>query len=136
MPPVNDTSFRRLGRAIQLVWIAGFLIGTVSHVLELVAGGVDTYGEFPSPLRVFWVSLTLIDPLAALLLLLKRRTGIALGLAIILTDIAVNWTVFLTMGGHSLFGVVAQSVFAVFLLATAVPLWRWMRVNQDSLEGS
>jgi len=133
---VNDTSFHRLGRAIQLVWIAGFLVGTVTHVLELVAGGFDTYGEFPPALRLFWVSLTLIDPLAALLLLLKRRTGIALGLAIILTDVAVNWTVFLTIGDHSLFGVVTQSVFAVFLLATAVPLWRWMRINRNPLEGA
>lgn len=133
---MNDTSFRRLGRAIQLVWIAGFLIGTVTHVLELVAGGVETYGDFPPTLRVFWVSLTLLDPLAALLLLLKRRAGIALGLAIILSDIAVNWAVFLTIGGHSLFGVVTQSVFAVFLLATAVPLWRWLRINQNPLEGA
>lgn len=133
---MNGTSFARLGGAIQLVWIAGFLIGTTTHVLDLVAGGVDTYGDAPPALRVFWISLTLLDPLAALLLLLKRPTGIALGLTIILSDIAVNWTVFLTISGISLFGVVTQSVFAVFLLATAVPLWRWMRINQHPREGA
>lgn len=86
----------RACRTIHVVWVAGSFIGTVSHVLELVAGGVQTYGEFPPALRMFWISLTLLDPLAALLLLLKRRTGIAPGLTIIHSDIAVNWTVFLT----------------------------------------
>lgn len=43
----------RLRRAIQIVWIAGFLIGTASHVLDLIAGGDDTYGELPTALRMF-----------------------------------------------------------------------------------
>ena len=132
----NRATFSRLGRIIQVGWIAGFLVGTITHVLDLADGGVDTYGEFPPALRVFWISLTLLDPLAALLVVLKRRAGIALGLAIIVSDIAVNWTVFFTIGGHSLFGVVTQSSFAVFLLSTAVPLWRWMSNGRPALPGS
>lgn len=116
----------RSGRAIQIVWIAGFVIGTLSHVLDLISGGFDTYAAFPLPLRLFWVSLTFLDPLTATLIALGRRSGVVLGLVIILTDIAVNWFVYLTIGGNPLFGVVNQSVFAVILVATAVPLWRWM----------
>ena len=116
----------RPGRAIQLVWIAGFLIGTTTHVIDLFAGGASTYEGFPPAVRVFWVSLTVLDPLAVTLLLLRRRAGVVLGLAVILVDIAVNWAVFATIGGLSVFGVVNQTAFAVFLAATASLLWRWM----------
>ena len=126
----------RVGRIVQLVWVAGFLIGTTTHLLDLIAGGVDTYGGFPAGLRVYWISLTVLDPLTVLLLLLRRRSGVVLGLAVILSDITVNWTVFLTIGGHALFGVVNQSLFAIFLLATAVLLWRWMRPDRVQHPGS
>ena len=120
------TASDRLRRTIQLVWIAGFLARATTHVAELVAGGADTYVEFPGPARAFWISLTALDPLTALLILLRRRSGIVLGLAVILSDIIVNWTILLTIGGHSLFGVVSQSLFAAFLLVTAPALWRWL----------
>lgn len=110
---------------ILVVWIVGFLIGTTTHVLDLVAGGLETYAEFPTALRLFWVSLTVIDPITAALLALRRRAGIVLALIVILADIAVNWTVFATVGGNPLFGVVNQTVFAAILLATAPILWRW-----------
>ena len=115
----------RLRTVILVVWIVGFLIGTTTHVLDLVAGGLETYAEFPTALRLFWVSLTVIDPITAALLALRRRAGIVLALIVILADIAVNWTVFATVGGNPLFGVVNQTVFAAILLATAPILWRW-----------
>ncbi|WP_454131442.1 hypothetical protein [Microbacterium lacticum] len=121
----------RVRMVVLVVWIAGFLIGTASHVLDLIAGGADTYGEFPPALRVFWFSLTVLDPLTVLLLLLRKRAGIILGLVVILADIAVNWTVFFTIGGNPLFGVVNQTLFAVFLLATAPALWRWFRAAEE-----
>jgi hypothetical protein len=117
----------RAGRVIQVIWILGFLIGTTTHVIDLVSGGLDTYAGFPTPLRAYWISLTLLDPVTVILVFRRRRAGVVLGLAVILSDIAVNWTVFLTIGGHPLFGVVNQTVFAIVLVATAVPLWRWMR---------
>ncbi|PJJ63686.1 hypothetical protein [Compostimonas suwonensis] len=121
----------RLRIVILVVWIAGFLIGMASHVLDLIAGGADTYAGFPPALRVFWLSLTVLDPLTVLLLLLRKRAGIILGLVVILADIAVNWTVYFSIGGNPLFGVVNQTVFAIFLLATAPALWRWFRSAQE-----
>lgn len=121
----------RVRLVILVVWIAGFLVGTASHVLDLIAGGADTYGGFPPALRAFWLSLTVLDPLTVLLLLLRKRASIVLGLVVILADIAVNWTVYFTIGGNPLFGVVNQTVFAIFLLATAPALWRWFRSAQE-----
>ncbi|MEZ3160987.1 hypothetical protein AB1K54_10645 [Microbacterium sp. BWT-B31] len=128
---MSPSTADRLRLVILVVWITGFLIGTASHVLDLIVGGADTYSEFPPTLRVFWLSLTVLDPLTLLLLLLRKRAGIALGLVVILADITVNWTVFFTIGGNPLFGVVNQTVFAIFLLATAPALWRWFRSAQE-----
>ena len=120
----------RFARVIQGVWIAGFVIGTTTHVFDLVIGGANTYEPFPTALRVFWVSLTLFDPLVVALLVFRRRAGIVLGLAVILVDVVVNWTVFFTMGGLSLFGVVNQAAFGIFLFATATLLWRWIQTDR------
>ena len=101
-------------------------------MIDLILGGADTYEPFPMALRVFWISLTLFDPLVVVLLVLRRRVSVVLGLAVILVDIAVNWTVFFTIGGLSLCGVVNQTAFAIFLVATAAVLWRWLPLGRDA----
>ncbi|WP_051208247.1 hypothetical protein [Propionicicella superfundia] len=114
-------------RVIHLLWIAGFLVGTVSHVLDLAAAGTEVYAGFPAGLRVFWISLTVLDLLVVGLLAFRRVAGVVLAVVVILADIAVNWIVFATIGGNPLYGVVNQTVFAVFLLVTAPSLGRWCR---------
>lgn len=52
-------------------------------------------------------------------------------LRIILADIAVNWTVFSTIGGNTLYGAVNQTLFATFLAITASPLWQWFRSGRE-----
>ena len=111
-------------RVILAVWILGFLIGTTTHILDLVLGGVDVYAGFPAPVRIFWVALTLFDPLAVLLVASRRRAGVVVGVLIMVADVAVNWTVFATVEGFGLFGLVNQSLFFGFVLLTARPLWR------------
>lgn len=109
----------------QILWVIGFLIGTTTHTADLIFGGLDVYDGFPAGVRLFWVSLTILDPLTVVLIILRRRSGIVLGSAVIISDIAVNWTVFATIGGLSVFGVVSQSLFAALIAATAGPLWIW-----------
>jgi hypothetical protein len=111
-------------RVFQLVWVLGFLVGTTTHTADLIVGGVNTYSDFPLGVRLFWVSLTILDPVTAALIIFRRRSGIVLGIAVIVADIAVNWTVFAMVGGLSIFGVISQSLFAVLILGTARPLWR------------
>lgn len=76
---------------------------------------------------MFWISLTVLDPITAALLVMRRRAGIVLALVVILTDIAVNWTVYLTIAGNPLFGVVNQTLFAIVLVVTTPTLWRWFQ---------
>lgn len=103
----------------------GFLVGTTTHVADLVVGGMNAYSGFPPGVRLFWATLTILDPVTAALIILRRRSGIVLGSAVIIADIAVNWSVFAAVGGLSSFGVVNQSLFAGLILVTARPLWVW-----------
>jgi hypothetical protein len=119
----------RAPRIIRALWIAGFGIGTVTHVLDLAVGGADVYAGFPLALRAFWVSLTVLDPLVIALLALRRRAGVGLGIAVIVVDIAVNWTVLATVGGIPAWGAVNQTLFAILVLSTAPALLRRRRVD-------
>jgi hypothetical protein len=37
----------RILRVLLLAWIAGFAIGTTTHILDLAFGGLATYAGFP-----------------------------------------------------------------------------------------
>ena len=119
------TASARALRVFQVLWVIGFLVGTTTHTADLIDGGVNVYGDFPLGVRLFWVSLTILDPVTAALIFFRRRSGIVLGTAVIIADIVVNWTIFALVGGLSLFGVVSQSLFAVLIVLTARPLWMW-----------
>jgi hypothetical protein len=114
-------------RVLQGLWIAGFAVGTTTHVADLAIGGADVYAGFPTAVRLFWVALTVLDPLVIVLVLLRRRAGLVLGVAVMLADIAVNWSVYLGIGGIAIWGVVNQTVFTVFVLASARALAGWFR---------
>lgn len=127
------SGIRRYHRmAILVVWIAGFLIGATSHLLDLIAGGRSTYSGYPPGLRIFWVSLTAWDLIAAALLALRSRVGIVLAIVIMTADILVNWSVLATIGGNPLYGVINQTIFTVVLVLTASTLWRWFTSRRQS----
>lgn len=115
----------RVLRVFQVMWVVGFLVGTTTHTADLVVSGLNAYSAFPLGVRLFWVTLTILDPATAALIIFRRRSGIVLGSAVIIADIAVNWTVFAMVGGLSFFGVISQSLFAVLIFVTARPLWMW-----------
>jgi len=126
------TASARALRVIQVVWVIGFLVGTTTHAADLIVGGLNAYSAFPVGVRLFWVALTILDPVTAALIIFRRRSGILLGGAVILADIAVNWTVFAVVGGLSAFGNISQSLFAVLIFATARPLWVWFGQSSNS----
>ena len=134
MTPAAERARRpdRGARLVRALWIAGFAIGTVSHVLDLATAGLDVYAGHPLPLRASWVSLTILDPLVIALLARRRPAGVGLGTAVILADIAVNWTVIATAGGIPVWGAVNQTLFAILVLATAPVLLRWTRRREPA----
>ena len=111
---------------------AVLVYGTVVHVVQLLVGGWDPYPTVPGWLAVYFVSLTVLDPLAAVLLLLRRRAGLLLSCAVLVTDAAANGyanyaldaSVGLTAGrvGHAVI-----TLLALALLVATPRLWPWLR---------
>ena len=115
---------------VRLIWIVGFLVGTTTHVIDLVVGGADVYAGFPWGVRAYWVSLTVLDPLAVVLTAFRLRAGVVLGVAIIVSDVIHNVVVFAVIGGLGVGGLVMQAAFGVVVVATAPLLWRAARRRQ------
>ncbi len=67
---------------IIAVLIIGYLIGTMTHIILLFdiikLGFINSAKAFGVPAIVngYWMSLTIIDPLIAFLLIKKRKCGI------------------------------------------------------------
>ncbi|GGM54447.1 hypothetical protein ACFFX1_50960 [Dactylosporangium sucinum] len=107
--------------------VAVLTYGGVVHVVQLATGGWPPYGWAPPWLAAYFVSLTLFDPLAAVLLLAARRAGVVLAATVLVTDAAANgWATYVLHTGGTT-ARVAQAVItllAVGALVTAPWLWR------------
>ena len=107
------------------IWVACFLIGTGTHSLTLLNHSWLPYDMVPLPVNVFWTLLTFADPLAALLLLVRRNAGIVLGLCIMILDVAINTWIAARYGFSGLsFPLQAQTLFFGFALGSFRLIWR------------
>ncbi|NLG17452.1 MAG: hypothetical protein GX556_09010 [Fibrobacter sp.] len=81
---------------IIAVLVIGYLIGTMTHIFLLFdvvrLGFINSAKAFGvSPVvNGYWISLTVIDPVIALLLLRNRKIGVLLGFINILINVIVN----------------------------------------------
>lgn len=109
------------------LWSAGFLVGTVTHSVDLALGGLNVYAGFPPPVRVFWVSLTVLDALVVVLLWRRLRAAVVLAVVIVVCDVGINTAVLVVHGGLSPFGLVLQVAFGLLVITTAPWLWGRLR---------
>lgn len=104
---------------VRVVLAIGFLFGAVSHfwwVAYYGKGDLWFHGPGPAWAPWFWYSLCVLDFFEAWLMLARPRAGVALGAAIMVVSIWVNWTQFpltphpgqfnLVLAGLTLFGVI------------------------------
>ena len=86
---------------------------------------------------MFFVSLVVLDPLVVALIAFVRREGIWLAAAVMALDIAANWTGNWTRIRHDRVSNVPWliTLFGVFVLVTALPLLRVMKVSYLSPQG-
>lgn len=99
-PERDGTPMTAMERTVVGVLVAGFTIGTLTHTLHLVTVGWIVFDHAPVWMNVYWTALTALDPPAALLLW-RRPIGLALGVTIILSDVAIN--------SHALYGLAYPS---------------------------
>lgn len=111
------------------VFVFVLAYGTVVHLLQLVASGSSPYPTLPDWLRAYFTALTVLDPLAAVLLARRRRSGVVLAVTVLVSDAAANgWanyalddTVGITTGRV---GLAVITVLAIALVIALPRLWR------------
>jgi len=120
-----------LVKAIFTIYIFGFSYGTINHVIDIHRDGLLGYDYVPFVINIYWTTLTVLDPLAIILLLFFPFPGMALSVLIMITDLAVNISVTLYYFFHTsalsdgrLF---LQIAFGLFVFFT-VPL-AWKRIS-------
>jgi hypothetical protein len=124
----NRPSSGLLIRIVYALCLGGATFNHVRSVLD--HGWLPEY--LPVASALYWSSLTFLDPLAALLLFVRPRFGIALTVAIIGTNIPHNlsYTAAYAPPGAfvsivtSSFMMMSQIVFLIFVAATAPTAWR------------
>ena len=127
---------REPGGLARVVWTACLLAGTSTHALTVVQHGWawDYGGGWPLLTRLFWTSLTGLDPLAAGLLYAHPRSGVLLTAIIMLTDVAQNSWALMTRGGPA-GSVILQAIFLGYVLGTAPQVWRAPRAGAKVADG-
>ncbi len=85
---------RPLVRALVGVQLVALTWGAVVHLvtLTLAVTGPATLldARVPAWMALYWVSLTVLDPLAAVVLALRRRVGLGLSAGVLVSDAVVN----------------------------------------------
>ncbi len=111
-------------KVILSIYSAGFLGGTFNHIRGLLQEGfLGT--DAPLWINIFWDSLTLLDPLAALLVWVKPKYGVALAVLIMSSDVIINSYAYasglfgVTVSGMVPMGLFLQSLFATYIFVTA-----------------
>jgi hypothetical protein len=87
----TQIDYTRPRRVILFFYSVGFLIGTYTHLYNIITRGFLSISHLvPWYVNLYWDSLTLFDPLAAILIWFKLRDGLLLAIAIMATDLMIN----------------------------------------------
>ncbi|RPK83643.1 hypothetical protein [Streptomyces sp. ADI98-10] len=118
--------------AVVVVWVIAavlILVGGVAHVVDLVRHGLWAHAWAPGWLNLYWSSLAVLDPLAAVLLLRGKRIGLDLACGVMVTDLAANLYAAYGLRDSGLLaepGLQRIVVFALFVFGAAPFVRRWL----------
>lgn len=112
------------------------LAGMSTHAAQIWQHGIfwDYGGGVPQFTRVYWRSLTFLDPLAAVLLFVYARMGLVVTLAIISTDVVHNLWFFEHYHIPLNWVLLAQCAFLVFVVASFRTIRRSLTQPQVSAQ--
>ncbi len=116
-------------RRTVLLLVTVLIYGTAVHAVQLPASGLDPYPELPRGLRIYFTALLVLDPLAAVLLARRHRSGVALSAAVLVSDAVANGIAnyALDPAGGVTAGRLGQAVITVLAIgacAATPALWR------------
>jgi len=115
---------------LRIIYAVCLFGGTCTHVAIVVQHGLFwDYGGVPWGSALFWTALTVVDPLVAALLFVRRNPGILATAALIMIDVLHK--LWITVQFHPPFlkgvaespAMMAQIAFLLFVFATAPMAW-------------
>jgi membrane protein HdeD len=110
-----------------------FAIGGLVHLSDIVRGGMLPYYLAPLPINVYWTSLAVLDLFAVWLLWRHQRLGLAVALAIMVSDVGINsYVVYVLKTTFSFAPLQLQTLFLGFVLGCIGFLWPNMRAFSTS----
>lgn len=118
-------------RIVYALCLAGATcVHVVTHVqYGVLLGTLEGYG-YPAFTRFFWSSLTVLDPLAGVLMFIRPYAGLILAGVIIVSDVAHNSWILHRFGRAPDAAYWAQVAFLLFLFATIKVAWRGALPNE------
>lgn len=132
---------RRSGLIVRLIWAACLLIGGANHARALLQHGLFwDYGGVAWASAFYWSSLTILDPIAAALLVARPRVGIVGTVVLIVTNVIHNLAVtahyapegeFLTRASNPY--MISQLGFMLFVVATARIAWKGVESSRTTV---
>lgn len=123
----NEVSATKRSIVLRAIYATCFAWATIAHLYYEFRYGVLLNGlllDMPLASRAYFASLTLLDPLASVLLFVRPRAGLILCVMIMVTDVLNNaWVLYhfrlIPNAGHFLL-----SGFLLFLLGTVRYAWQ------------
>ena len=115
----------RLHHTLRVIMIGALSVGTCTHLENSLRAGYLPLPRQPFAFNLYWTALTLLDPLAATLLVVRPRAGLVLSVLIMLSDISINAYAFPPSGAiHTEWPFLLQVAFALFLFGVTPYCWR------------
>ena len=122
-------------RVILIIQSIAMLMGASTHISWAIQNGfLSEHYNAPLATQLFWDSLTFLDPLAALLLILRPKFGVLLTLIVITVDVVHNNLFYsneLYLSSISLndwilkyWMILGQILFAIFVYLTFRKNWK------------
>ncbi|MDX3342178.1 MULTISPECIES: hypothetical protein [Streptomyces] len=117
---------------VAVIWAIAavlILVGGVAHVGDLARQGLWAHAWAPGWLNLYWSSLAVLDPLAAVLLLRGKRIGFDLACGVMATDLAANLYATYGLRDSELLvepGLQRVFIFALFVFGAAPFVRRWL----------
>jgi hypothetical protein len=111
-------------RVALVIYSVCFAIGCSTHALDIVRGGWLPYRFAPIGINIFWSLLAVLDPLTVVLIVRRRKWGLALAASIMVLDVAVNsYAVYALDVPLHFWPLQLQTLFCGFVLGSLPFLW-------------
>ena len=127
---------KKVIKVIFTIYIIAFLIGTITHIIDIINFGFLGYPNSPMLLNIYWTSLTFFDPLAVLLLIFYPFMGLIFSGVIMISNVGVNMSralFYYFKEGYPIgYKEICQLLFLIFLFFTIKYCWK--KIKEDCIK--